>query len=613
MRKLFILLSFAAFSAQAQQGTAPLISSGPIPLMKQHQLLLHNNSYAPLTRTAAKGTSAGPIFDTTNWAHLVDSTWGTGISTANKLDMFDFYWHKVDSAYPCFIHLPNYNWDSVVNAKRTDINTGVSRGRYAGIIGDLMSYINDGHSAFFDYTVDYGSPIYPGKPIFRGESGLFGACITPVDDTVAMVYEAEATHPFGLQRGDIILGYNGLPWTKLIDIILRHQLPNTVYKGSTASATYHRYIQAAGENWYLFDTINIKKCDGSLVNLPTSLMAGHNYSNFCTEQLPVNGVPKLTYTQYYNQNLSASSGVITGTRIGYVYLYDCMQPEDTLYKHVRALVEDSMITGLILDIRTNFGGGFLSYEKTYTYLANLYTQWVGYGERDDSTNRYSLFNDGLSAWYDVPDTDPATFQYPIAILCGPNAVSAGDFFSVLFKHYDRVRTFGLSSAGAYGAYGSITMPYANYYGAKQLANFFRVEDPTYYITHTMYPVDQPTWFNKNSVCNGIDNVVTDAVTWIEGVNAVGTASLTKPDVKVFPNPSKGDARLMINCPRAMDMHIALYNVTGAVIQNFSAALSAGENSIDMELGGLHLPTGTYYITLRADGMDNITRKLVIAK
>lgn len=601
-----LLLAACCFSYRIDAQT-----SAPFIPLKEHMSMLRATEYAAAPQAkASKATSATPIFDTNNWQHIIDSTWGQGLADTAKLSLFNQFWTAMDSAYACFVKLPNYNWDSIVNAMRTEITMGVSRGRFAGIIGKLLTYVNDGHTSFYDYTVDYSGPIYPGKPVFRRESGLFGACITAVNDTTAMVYEAVAGHPFNLQPGDVILGYNNIPWTKLIQVLLRHQLPAATYVGSSDAATYHRYVQAAGENWYLFDTINIRKCDGSLVNYPTSLMVGHNYSNFCTEQMPVQGIHKLSGNEYYSQNISYSSGVITGTHIGYVYMYDCGDGSgDSLYNRVRTLVEDSLVNGLIIDIRTNFGGSFLAFEKAFEYLNNGDVSWLGYGERSDPHNRLSMMNTGLPAWYDVTDSDPMFFQGPVAVLCGPNAVSAGDVFSVLFKHDPTVRTFGLSTAGAFGAYYSLTMPYANYYASRQAVNFFEASNPTYYLSHTEFPIDQKSWFTQNSVCNGTDQVVDDAIHWIWNTTKVEATSMSKFEVTVMPNPSSGECMLEVISRVEDDVHIRICNSIGAVVQSFSTGIHQGRNRIDLQLEKAGLPPGNYIVLAQTGTSPVVSKKL----
>jgi len=597
MKSLLTLMIVCSYFIAAGQEHLPA---------RDHLFDLHRAPYSSYDRNIRAKTTSN-VFDTTGWAASVDAYWGNGLPTANKLSIFDTFWHEVDSSYPCFVQLPLYNWDSIVNAKRNEIGMGVSKGRFAGIISDLMTYINDAHSNFIDVPVSYYTNIAPGLPVFRGQSGRFGACVAALDDSSALVCEVVPNHPFGLQPGDIILGYNSIAWKELVKIILRHQLPNSVFKGSTSWATWQRYIKAAGENWYLFDTINIRKCNGTLVSYPTSLMVGNSYPNFCPDQLPVPGVSRLSY-QDLQANKAYSSGVITGTSIGYVYMYDCLDMSgDSLYNRVKTLVEDSLVTGLMIDIRTNFGGSLNAFAKTFEYLNNGNASWLGYGERNDPSNRYSMINTGSPLYYDINDTDPHSFSGPVALLTGPEAVSAGDLLPVLFSHCSQVRTFGRSTGGAFGAYKTMSSGSADYIMSRQQANFFEPSNPNYYLTHTEYPVDHTTWMTQSSVCAGTDNVVDEAKAWIWQLTGLPNTTTTVPEVAVYPVPSSGGITVRIRAVKNETVRLAVTDLSGRTIYKDSRSLSAGTQLIPVQKD---LNPGCYLLEV-SGSFGAISRKIVI--
>jgi hypothetical protein len=609
MRKVLVFICcIIAVVAQAQ----PLLNTtNDIPPAKQHQLLLQKAKYVETSQRKTTKTTASVVFDTARWNHLVDSTWGNGIADTAKLSMFDRIWNPIDSNYPCFVQLPLYNWDSIINAMRNQISAGVSRGRMAAILSELRRYINDGHTNMYDVTVSYPSSIYQGLPLMRGESGRFGACLTMLSDSTAMVYNTVSGHPFNLAPGDIILGYNNILWKDLVKIILQYQLPNSVYIGSTDAATYHRMIKAAGENWYLFDTINIKKCNGTIVSFPTVYMKSTNYSGIlCTEQMPIAGIHKLTYNEFYNQNKSVSSGMMPGTKIGYVYMLDCSDPTygEELYNAVKALVEDSMAQALIIDIRTNYGGGFMAYWKTFTYLMHGDVTWVGYGERTTYSNKYLMFNQP-SSWYDIEDDDPHSYNKPIALLCGPEAVSAGDFFQIMYKRHPWVKTFGKSTAGAYGSLISLTTGQANYYANMQRVNFYEVTNPSYYISHTEYPIDMPVWFTRDSVCAGKDNIVSEAVNWINAKTTVPVFEKNKLDITTFPNPVRTDLNLAIVADRDEHITIEVMNIYGVNVLQQNHVLTKGSNNLKIDLSSLALPNGNYLISIEGKDIGRQVKKV----
>jgi Peptidase family S41/Secretion system C-terminal sorting domain len=604
-KTLLAIVIFCTLAAKGQTGCLKAINLDPISVMKQHNLLLSraNNVSKKDARTTA-GTAL--VFDTTRWNNRVDSTWGSGFSTAQYLNVFNAWWNTINTQYPCFIHLPNYNWDSVVTAMTATISLGVSEGRFAAICNQLLAMVNDSHTNFYDYNVNYPWELYPGLPVFRGESGNFGACITTLNDSLAMVYDAYPNHPFGLVPGDVILGYNGYSWNQLVQIILRNGLPNSVFKGSTDSATKHRYIQAAGENWYLFDTINIRKCDGTIQNLPTSLMEGKLYQAFCTEQIAQEGVYKPNYNDYYNNHMDITYGKLAGTNIGYVYMYDCEDTTHLLYRAFKTLIEDSLVEGLILDIRTNFGGGFGAYVDAFEYLAASGTAWVGYGQRSSTTNRFAMYNDGRPTWYNIYDDFPQYYPKPIAILCGPNAVSAGDFLPVMFKHIPNVRLFGKSTAGAFGNLTGIALPLSNYIGSMQQTNFFQTSDTTLYLSHTEFPVDQTVWFNQSSVCSGTDNIVSSAVQWIHqqlSVNTVAAESLT---VKLFPNPAENQITIAasgISSNSAITFQIT--DELGRLFDEKNTTIGRALGLISFDVA--NYPSGLYFVKVSCAGGNSLLK------
>lgn len=598
----------------------PLLVNGQLlmndytsPAIEHHKKLQQATYSQPPSHKGTK-TTASAIFDTTRWNHIIDSTWGAGIDDTAKLSMFNRIWASFDSIYPCYVHLPLYNWDSIVNDMRTKISNGISKGRFAGMLNRLRRYINDAHTNMYDWRVIYPTSIYPGLPLFRDESGKFGACITMLEDSTAMVYDAIPGHPFGLQPGDIILGYNGLPWKDLVQIILQYQMPASVYIGSTDAATYHKYIKAAGENWYLFDTINIKKCNGNIVSFPTSYMSPTNYSDLCTEQLPLQGVSRLTYNQFYNQNKSISHGVLAGTRIGYLYMLDCSDPTgDEMYNAVKNLVEDSLVTGLIIDIRTNYGGGFGAYLKTFKYLMHGDISWVGYGERVTYNNRYLMFNQP-SSWYDITDNDPHSTNMPIALLCGPEAVSAGDIFQLMYTHHPFVRTFGKSTAGAYGSTKQIPTGQPDYYAITQPVNFYEVINPTHYLSHTEYPVDQPVWFDRDSVCAGKDNIVSTAVQWIhQKLDIPTTMNNGQNRVDIFPNPVIGMLNIMIRSTYSEDIRMVITNIYGVTIGEYTQTIRPGNNEVRLDFDDMNLPGGNYILSVESVNTGRTAKKFTYLK
>lgn len=584
-----------------------------VPL-KALQYKLDSLYSAGMQKTTVAAKTTASIYDTSTFRARIDSWWGVGVTTAEKLQVFDSYWKNVDSFYGGFVGLPMYDWNSITNAMRAEIASGVSRGRFAGILGKLTAYLNDGHSGVYDFGISTGG--LWGRPIFYGPTGAYGACVTMLADSTAMVYTSMAGNALNLQPGDRVLGYNGIPWKTLVNILLQYEAPVLSTKNSTDSATWHKYICSVLGNFLMFDTINIEKCDGSLVNFATSVMypGGYMGSNLCTEQMAVPGVQTMSYEDYYTNNKMITSGVITGKDIGYVAMYDCGDfTGDSLYNHIKTLVEDSVVDGLIIDIRTNYGGTLLSFRKAFEYLYAGDQPWIGCAYRDNPANKYTM--DPYLAppsSYGLTDIDPHSFDKKIALLVGPGSISAGDMMQVLYTHHPKLKTFGKPTAGAFGGVYGVPVP-DPFFGNRQGGSFYTPDNYYYHLSHHNFSIDSFVWFDKASTCAGKDKVLETAIKWIKpelGIEDIKTISAT---AKVYPNPSYGAFNILLQSPVATTVTISLLNTTGAEKASISATVSIGENKLRADFSGMNLPVGSYQIVIRGNGMATLVRKVTVLR
>jgi hypothetical protein len=605
-----ILISIYSISVFAQTSSNP---NSRVPL-KELQRTLDSLQLMNITqpKLAAKTTAAN--FDTALLAARINSSWGAGLTTVEKLNVFDKYWKQIDSFYSSFTGLPMYNWDSITTAMRTEISGGVSKGRFAGIMGQLVRYLNDGHTHFYDMDLFSTSSTFWGRPLLYGPSGDYGACLTMLNDSSAMVYSSLPGNVLGLQPGDRVLGYNNIPWKKLVPMLLRHQIPMGMAPYSTDSATWHRYITGVLSNFLMFDTLNIEKCDGTKINYPTTIMtSAYTPNNFCTEQIDIPGIKKMTYTDYFTNNKMVTWGVISGTGIGYVALYDCGDISgDSLLNPIKKLVEDSLVDGLIIDIRTNFGGSLLTYRDAFHYLNNGDFPWMGWAHRATTTDRYTMdpFTTPSTA-YGTTDTHPNYFDKKIALLVGPGAVSAGDVMQILYTHHPKLKIIGKHTAGAFGAIQSIPMPYTNFNASRQNGDFYRAEDYNFYLSHHNFPIDSFVWFDRASVCNNKDNILNTAISWIKpelGVTDLLTSTLS---AKIYPMPAAGNFNILLNTPVSGIVELNLYNSLGIMTAQTTSKVISGENKLNADYS--ELMSGSYILEIKGSGMGTITKKIVVIK
>jgi hypothetical protein len=456
-----------------------------------------------------------------DWRRVIDSTWGPGLPVDRKLAIFDTFWNTIDQEFACFNNL-SVNWDSLRTVYRTEIEDTVSRGRFASIMKQLALALRESHTNISDDSVINRTALLPGVPLWIvgawWDVGHFGAGLTPLPDSSLLVYRVVDSHPVGLERGDVVLGYDRRPWAAILRELQEAQLPISRHGwwGSSSSSMTHSMLMAAGMNWHLFDTIDIAKYStGDTVHLPTSLLVGQNMDLVATEQLDVPGVPMPDPSTVQ----AVSYGVVSGTRVGYIYVWrwwDYAQSE--FLEAVDALVSDTTLKGMIIDFRYNEGGNMFMSNPGLELLFRDSVETVIISERSDPHDHFAMRVAWPASSYVIPGNGMG-YDKPIAVLVGPGAVSSGDQVAFRMTFHDRARTFGRSTSTAFNAPTSLSLPtewYADYaaYEASLAA------DTTYFLTHREFPVDCPVWHTRDAVARGEDTVVTAAMAWIDSGGAI---------------------------------------------------------------------------------------------
>ena len=485
----------------------------------------------------------------TDWAQRIDEQWGPSPwSTQTMLAIYDAFWSRIDQSFACFQGL-DVDWTARRAADRAQIGGGVSLGRFVAIMNHAALALRESHT-----TVRYGvvnsSAMGRGVPLFVvggwGNNQHFGAGLTPLADGSLLVYKVVPNHPLGLVPGDVVLGYDGIPWATLYPELLAAQLPLAgFWWGSSDSSWTHSMLMSAGLNWHLFDTIDIKKYEtGETVHLPVDPLSVNGPPLFCTEQLPVPGVPM---PEYLTTGDPVSWGVVSGTRIGYVYVQAWTGNAGTqFYEAVHTLLTQYETDGLIFDFRTNYGGNMgLAYPALELLFGdNVWT--VGFASRCGADHRAMCPSPtGPPYAYVIWGTaDPLVYDRPIAVLVGPGAVSSGDQVAHLFKFHPRARFFGESTSTAFNA--PTTLPLFPGWSSRYAAfDAYRVSDDTDYLTHDELRVDVPVWLEPDDVAHGKDTVVDAAIRWINNrppdvaAAHAAVATVMPPDHELQPVEIEG--------------------------------------------------------------------------
>jgi hypothetical protein len=460
------------------------------------------------------------------WRHLIDSTWGKGDATENKLKIFDAFWNTIDQKYAGFQNIED-NWQQLKSYRDT-VALGVSKGRFAAIMDDLVLTLHDGHVYMSDNEIA-STPPKPGVPLFYSAAvsypsynwdlvNHFGAALTPLPDSTLLVYSAIKNHPLGLVPGDIILGYDGQPWKDLYKKLMEVQFPIPfwfVMSGSERAGTY-QLLQSAGMNWHLFDTIDIVKYEsGDTLHLSTDLLLDPMPGIHVIEQLPVEGVPFPA-----GGSDLVSWGYINGTKIGYIYIWGWTYPSTTqdFLNVVNQLMPDSSSDALIIDIRLNEGSNGGSSDPGFMRLFNQDIEPMRWLTRASTSDHLAMV-DANQTWFKLTGADKQLYDRPIAVLCGPWAISGGDMTVQSLRFHPMVRTFGLPTNGSFGnvllnSISGIPSEWTTGYAPMVC---YKPPDKNDILNHKSIPVNEEVWLTKDGVAKGEDDVVERAVEWINNL------------------------------------------------------------------------------------------------
>ena len=553
------------------------------------------------------------------WAEAVDAAWGPGAPVAEHLDVFDAVWTHADTTFAAFATAPA-DWDGLRARYRTEVEGGVSRGRFAAILNHLALGLRESHTFALDSVVNVVTEPAPGVPLLygpvRGDNGHFGACLTPLADGSLLVYAVADGHPLGLEPGDLVLGYDGRPWDELYRELLAAELP--VYLGSgsvggdppgwsrslwgTAPSAYEAGWQsAAGMNWHLFDRLDVVRRGADVAaSVAVAPLAEADLPIRCTEQLPVPGVPRPapTWSPGVRSPSDAehgeyvSSGVVEDTRVGYVYVWSWYWGDvrGDFQAAIERFVADPEIDGLIVDVRFNHGGFASNANAGLGRLFSEDVETLEMLERATPDDRQTLVRAPPFAGRLEVAADPSTsFDRPIAVLTGPGAFSAGDFNALRLRYHPRARAFGRPTAGAFTPALPVRLQ-PGYSAAVAFGNAQRVDRPGHPLVHSEQAPDETVWLRPDDVAAGNDTVVRHALDWIARVATDADSGPSAPPLALsppIPNPTTVEATVSLSVPNAGEVRVALYDLLGREVR----VVSDGPR-----------PAGQYRLAVRTDGL-----------
>jgi len=506
------VLLVGSFSTSAAQSGPPLSAESET---KRVARLVSPATISPHTRIGK--------YTVEEWRQEIDAYWGPGIETSEKVRIFDLAWDELDEEYGAYMNL-DVDMRALRRRYREEIRGGVSRGRFAAIMNHLSLAMKDAHTAIMNKTVNWNTWPPTGTPLFVigawSNNSFFGAALTPMADGSLLVFKALPNHALGLEPGDLVLGYDGVPWRELYPQLLATELPIKLLWawGSTDESMEHCMLASAGMNWHLFDTIDIQKYGSDeVVSLPTDLLTNQGGAIWANEQLPVEGVEMPDFdTQDY-----ITFGVIEGTQIGYIYVASWhweaqYEISEQWYEAIDELMHHHETIGLIVDFRLNQGGDMREAHDGYTLLFNERITAVSFDVRGHSDDHLDMVpsRTHTAGMFTIPGSPTTFYDKPIAVLIGPGAVSNGDWESLRMGFHHMVRRFGKPTNGAFTLSDFPDLG-NDWFFTKATGSGYLI-DGHVYLAHTGVQPETKVWLERDDVAAGRDTVVQAARRWIEG-------------------------------------------------------------------------------------------------
>lgn len=539
------------------------------------------------------------------WQKIIDTTWGKGLALSEKQNIFNTYVKALDKEFPLFSNL-SFNWDSLKTHYYNQIDARTSRGRFAAIMSHLAYKLRDVHTYARDTDVLY-NPLNPGIPILivgSNDGNHFGAVLTVGQDSSIIVLKVVNNHPLNIEPGDIILGYEGVPWTDLVEELLDAELPIAGFWGGCKSAYYDAKLISAGMNWHLFESIDIKKqLTNEVISLSLSEMSSlpsDEVYPFSNEQLDIPNIPFPTHDGH--KGSTVSYGILQNSNIGFIYLVaeKLNQSDYELQAAMNYLKETD---GLIIDLRNNSGGSIhVTFNKAFNLLFNENINTFSSVSRCSPTSWELCFN-GLINKFNITADDKYFYQKPIAVLVGPGCGSMGDIIVNRLLYHPNVRLFGKPTMGS-PSFSRVVNEFDGWTIKYATSDMRSIKDPEFLLCQKEIPIDYPVWFNTTDVAKGYDTVLEEARKYISNVAHIY-------DVKLNTIYSNDDNRISA---KIFNPNSHILSIT-AQIKNNSDIIDSliwitEETQINEPINVSEFPKGIYKISIiTKDTKDTRTHTL----
>jgi len=363
-------------------------------------------------------------------------------SSETYLDAFNEMFDKASTEYP-FTDEKNINWEDIYQEYSGRVENSRSDNDFYRTMRDFTNEFPDGH---------VGLTFNP-QVFLEEQGGGFGMNLAELSDgriIVTDVHQGGAADEAGIKIGAEIISWDGQPVSEALDSV-------TPFFGPYSTEHAERIAQVDFLTRVPPDTrieISYTNRNGSEITTQ-ELRAEIEYESIFRT------IPSLNQDQLA---LPIEAEVLDDSQLGYIRVIsfndDYHLMANLWETHIQALI-DNEIPALILDLRSNSGGssslaydfaGYVFDEEIYLYESSYY---------NDNSKQFE------PTGYPARVTPgPLLYEGPIAVLVGPDCVSACEGFAdalsrndraVVIGHYPTAGAFGEVGRGQYDMPGEISM------------------------------------------------------------------------------------------------------------------------------------------------------------
>jgi C-terminal processing protease CtpA/Prc len=336
---------------------------------------------------------------------------------------------RVSIEYPFTIE-KNIDWDALHTKYAARVSQATSNQEFYRIMLDFSHEIPDAHVGIsFDAQVFY-----------EEAGGSFGMILTELSDGSVIVTDVLAGYPAstaGILSGAQIITWDNKPVYEALNEVEPFTAPYS-------TAHHKRQEQLIFLTRYPIGTlvsVTFKNPGADLQEV--ELKAEHDYDSLFAA---------LPYLSFDEMVLPVEAEILDESGFGYIQITsfaDDFVLSGGLWDRFLQNLNEYDIPGLIIDMRINSGGslglalnyaGYFFQEEFEVYISSYYNERLGEWEYDDHPTKI--------------EPGPVYYDGKVAVLIGPDCISACEVFSAMLATNDRSIIVGhFPTAGAFGEVG----------------------------------------------------------------------------------------------------------------------------------------------------------------